>query len=492
MEQPFGNYLLIEKIADGGMGEVFLAKQRGIAFVERLVVLKRLLPDFARQKPFLERFVREARISTRLAHPNIVQVYEFGRVEDCFYLTLEYVRGLTLSAITQSLMAVGAAWPLDVILEVIVRVCDGLGYVHNVVDVDGTPLGIVHCDVSPSNIMISDDGQVKLLDFGVARARGTAGQVGAREGKLGYMAPEQASGLAVDGRADLYSVGVVFWELLARRRLFPAQPGDQGTTPSVIPPVISPSELRKGLVPVIDDVVLTLLKQNRDLRFASANVVQERVEAIVRGLDLRSGSRLLQRFLATLRSLRDEATGSATRAQALSTVLGSTSAPPGTRLRRLRLLVVDDEPDNVAAMQRAFHGRYETFAATDPREALAMVEREKIDILVTDERMPYMNGVELIERSRRVCPNIVKVIVSAFSDSTTLLRAINSGNVDRFVTKPWLPEVLLTAVEEALTEQPISLEVLKSQVRRMTAELDEIPTSPAVGHDLDSSDEGDR
>ena len=220
MEVRFGKFILTEKLAEGGMGEVFLARQRGLGQFERLVVLKRLRRDLTLDERFETLFLEEARISARLSHPNVVQVYEFGHIDDSYFLTLEYVRGANLNTIKRRLSRARRWFPLDALLEIMVQACAGLSYVHRLEDFDGQPLQIVHRDISPSNIMSSREGQVKLLDFGVAHARGAIDPDRRVRGKHSYLSPEQYRRESLDERSDLFSLGVVLYEVTTQTRLF--------------------------------------------------------------------------------------------------------------------------------------------------------------------------------------------------------------------------------------------------------------------------------
>ena len=217
-----GRYRLEQKLASGGMGEVFLARMQGSAGFEKKVVIKRILPHLAQAPEFVERFLDEGRLVVQLSHGNIVQVLDMGNVDDHYYLAMEYVDGLDLRALLQSLRQADAAMPVPVAVHVAAEVAKGLGYAHSRTGDDGRNLGIIHRDVSPSNVMVSREGEVKLLDFGIAKAAGrmTHSVSGSLHGKFLYMSPEQASGRSLDQRSDLFSLGTVFYEMLTGRRPF--------------------------------------------------------------------------------------------------------------------------------------------------------------------------------------------------------------------------------------------------------------------------------
>ncbi|RLB57932.1 MAG: protein kinase [Deltaproteobacteria bacterium] len=217
-----GRYQLLMLLATGGMAEIYLARQTGIGGFEKLVVLKRILPSLVQQKQFVEMFLDEAIIAARLNHPNIVQIYDLGQVDGEYFIAMEFLEGESLGALANQGVQAGrpVSWPLAAAM--VAQVCDGLHYAHTFEDEQGRRLDIVHRDISPHNIIVLFNGMVKLVDFGIAKAATKMHQtrVGTLKGKLAYMSPEQCTGQEVDARSDIFSLGIVLWELLARRRLF--------------------------------------------------------------------------------------------------------------------------------------------------------------------------------------------------------------------------------------------------------------------------------
>ncbi|MCG8421519.1 MAG: protein kinase [Proteobacteria bacterium] len=214
---PFGRYLLLRRLARGGMAEVFLARQSGPGGFERLVAVKRILPHLVDTPDFVQMFLDEARLAARLTHPNVAHIYEFGQVDEHYFIAMEYVDGVHAGILVER----GAyeKLPAALVARIGADACDGLNYAHNVEGPDGRPLHLVHRDVSPPNLLISQDGVVKLVDFGIAKAVSTVEktQPGIVKGKFAYMSPEQTMGLKLDGRSDVFSLGLVLWELLAGR-----------------------------------------------------------------------------------------------------------------------------------------------------------------------------------------------------------------------------------------------------------------------------------
>lgn len=222
MIDQIGRYKIVKKIASGGMGELYLAIAKGAQDIDKLLVIKKILPAFARNPHFVSMFVDEARITTRLNHNNIVQVYGFEQIENDYILIMEYVNGVNLSRFIELVKKKGGKIPPHIAAYIIQEVAKGLHYAHNRKDEKGELLGIVHRDVSPQNILISFEGAVKIGDFGIAKARLLSAKenIGVLKGKFAYMSPEQALGKEVDHRSDIFSLGVVFYELLTLSPLF--------------------------------------------------------------------------------------------------------------------------------------------------------------------------------------------------------------------------------------------------------------------------------
>jgi len=218
-----GAYTLLAKLATGGMAEIWLARQVGLRGFERLVVVKRIIESLSSDEAFVEMFLDEARIVVQLTHPNIVQVFDLGEFAGAYYIAMEYLAGENLVSVARASAKAGTPLDPKASVKIAIAALEGLSHAHTRVGVDGKPLNVVHRDVSPHNIVLTWDGQVKLVDFGIARAanRSTQTQGNQLKGKFAYMAPEQAQGEAdLDGRVDVFALGVVLWELVTHRRLF--------------------------------------------------------------------------------------------------------------------------------------------------------------------------------------------------------------------------------------------------------------------------------
>jgi tetratricopeptide (TPR) repeat protein len=271
--EQFGKYQLIRQLGAGGMAEVFLARTTVAQGLAKHLVIKKIHPAFAKSKHFVTMFVDEAKIALGLNHPNIVQVFDFGHVGQTYYLAMEHVEGLDLLRLLQEGARQVKRVPYGLCAYIVQQVAKGLDYAHRKPDEWGEPLGIVHRDVSPQNIIISWDGAVKIVDFGIARARDVHEEEGVVKGKFAYMSPEQARGEPVDHRSDVFSAGIVLYELACARPLFYGKGKDvlEQVKSGKIP---RPREHDPELPPLLEDIILKALATDRDQRFTTARDLQ--------------------------------------------------------------------------------------------------------------------------------------------------------------------------------------------------------------------------
>src|SRR6476469_3886232 len=266
---PFGKYLLVERLAQGGMAEVFRAVYSGAAGFEKHVAVKRILPVFDGAKDFVAMFVYEARIASSLTHVNIVQVSDFGEEAGSYYLAMELVDGVDLGRLREAASKRGLRVPVPIVAYIIAEAARGLAYAHDKRGGDGASLGIVHRDVSPQNVLVSYAGEVKIADFGIAKATGKLHKTesGAVMGKIRYMSPEQINGEPLDGRSDLFALGTIFWELLVGAALWngdnPGAVSDQVKNAKVD----APSRRARDIPPELDRIVGKVLERSRDARY---------------------------------------------------------------------------------------------------------------------------------------------------------------------------------------------------------------------------------
>jgi serine/threonine-protein kinase len=277
--RPFGKYTLLEKIGEGGMAEIWKASLRGVDDFEKILVVKKILPEFASSRQFITMFIQEAKVTSGLHHANVVQIYELGEENGEYYIAMEYVQGPDLLKTLTYAAKKKQHLPPELCLFIVVEVCKGLGYAHSATDISGKPLNMVHLDVSPSNILLSWEGEVKLTDFGVARA--TVEEEGPRDdrlkGKLGYMSPEQVTGKRIDRRSDLFSLGIILYELFTLKRLFLGRT-DLQTLKNIRDANIEARLAKHPEIPdEVKDIIRRALTRNVDTRFQSAFEFEEAI-----------------------------------------------------------------------------------------------------------------------------------------------------------------------------------------------------------------------
>jgi serine/threonine-protein kinase len=266
-----GNYEVIRKLATGGMGEVYLAKQRGPVAFSRDVVLKKLHPSYTSDPQFVEMFLNEAQISANLTHPNIIHVYELFEEGDGYVLAMEYVRGGTALSLLKACAAAGTALPLGPAVRIAIAVCEALHYAYNTPDEQGQPRKVIHRDISPSNVLVGYDGHVKLADFGVAKTLDINATRGTTvKGKYGYMSPEQVRCQPLDQRSDLFALGIVLWEMTTGRALFKRDNEASMVYALIEEPIPLPSERVEDYPPELEKVVMKALSRPREERYGSA------------------------------------------------------------------------------------------------------------------------------------------------------------------------------------------------------------------------------
>lgn len=277
--QDFGKYRLLKRIATGGMAEIFLARVR--SGEGPLLVIKRMLPGLDEDPRYVSMFLDEARIASKLEHPNVVQVLDVGQIDGAYFSAMPYIEGKDLRRTRNQLKRLGRQMPIPIAVRVVSEAALGLGYAHKLLDpLTATPLGVVHRDVSPQNIMVGFDGQVRLLDFGVAKAEGKVGrtQTGVLKGKYSYMAPEQALDGHVDARSDLFALGIVLYEACTETRLFKGE-GELATLQAVMScQVPSPRQLRPEIPDDLEALILKSLSPKPEDRFQDAGAFSAALE----------------------------------------------------------------------------------------------------------------------------------------------------------------------------------------------------------------------
>lgn len=281
---PFGNYLLQRKLGEGGMAEVFLAEERGQS-LRRRVVLKRILPSLADRQEFVTMFLHEARVAARCSHPNVVHLYNFGCIDGSYFIAMEFVDGPSAAQLGRIARTRGGI-PIRYVLRIVSDIAAGLHHAHNITDEDGTPLNLIHRDVSPQNILISSGGVAKLVDFGVARSAQQEQQThaGTIKGKLAYLPPELYEGRDLDRGVDIFALGCVLYALFRGHSPF-RRDNDAATVHAVLADPVPPLA-PLGLPPEIDRIIAKATAKDRAQRYATALEMQEQIEKAAAALDV--------------------------------------------------------------------------------------------------------------------------------------------------------------------------------------------------------------
>jgi serine/threonine protein kinase len=296
-----GKYELIKRLSVGGMAEIFLARAVGIPGFQKLVAIKRILPQLATNTEFLEMFLDEARIAATLQHSHIVQTYDVCVLSGNYIIAMEYLHGEDLRSILSASVRAGQRIPLEHVLQIMISLTGALHYAHEKEDFEGRPLEIVHRDVSPGNVIVTFDGGIKLLDFGIAKARTQTREsnTGSVKGKVSYMSPEQARGEQVDRRTDVFAAGVILYELALGRKLY------RGTDYEVLTNIVKgtfdkPSQVDAGFDAQLEQIILRALSAKREARYATAHEMQLALESLARARGLFFSSTGLKQMMEQL------------------------------------------------------------------------------------------------------------------------------------------------------------------------------------------------
>ena len=297
--RQFGKYHLISHLATGGMADIFLASQKSIGGFEKLLVIKRILPNLAKDRKFIEMFLDEARIAAQLNHPNVIQIFDLGQVQGRFFIAMEYLSGESLSYVIRNRRKLKSTIPSHLAAGIIMQAAEGLHHAHEMTSADGSPLGIVHRDISPQNIFIQYDGGVKVVDFGIAKAtmRSTKTKTGTLKGKYSYMSPEQVQGVDLDARSDVFALGIVFWECLVGRKLFNQQNDLELLKAVVGTDAPSPKEINPYVPQELADIVLHALSRRREDRYQSAAEFRRDLAAYLKKTSQDSDTMAIGRFM---------------------------------------------------------------------------------------------------------------------------------------------------------------------------------------------------
>ena len=308
LPEQFGRYSLLGHLATGGMAEVWLARQLGMEGFEKIVVIKRARPELI-DRETTRLFLDEARLVATLEHPNIAQVYEIGSVSGSYFFVMEYVDGADLRRLIESALAKHQRISLPDALYIITHVCAALHYAHDKRDLEGRPLQLVHRDVSPSNVLLSHDGAIKVCDFGIAKAHNRESENtknGVLKGKFSYMSPEQCEGNPIDRRSDVFSIGILLYELTTLSKLFRGQ-SDYALLQKIIEaPIPPPSTRVPGYSPALEQIVMKALAKSPADRYPTAQAMQLDLEEFAREHKLAMSSVRIAKLMSTLFEKRNE------------------------------------------------------------------------------------------------------------------------------------------------------------------------------------------
>jgi eukaryotic-like serine/threonine-protein kinase len=295
----FGKYTLLNRIAVGGMAEIFLARQEGLEGFEKTICIKRIRPHLSSQPNFVRMFLNEAKLAAQLNHPNIVQIYDLGRINDSYFIAMEYISGRDMSRIIPKAEKAGIPFPMIYALRIASNVCEGLYYAHTKTDAYGNPLHVVHRDITPENILVGFNGTVKIVDFGIAKANTQIEQTRAGEikGKLSYMSPEQAMGAQLDARSDIFALGSVVYEWITGYKLFTGE-NEMAILKSIIDGKIYPPSYFKEDVPEsVERILMKALEKDKEKRYQSAWEMQFDIDTYLASSEFTPSNIHLSNFL---------------------------------------------------------------------------------------------------------------------------------------------------------------------------------------------------
>jgi serine/threonine-protein kinase len=333
--QLFGNYRLVRKIGEGGMGEVYLALQETTAGVRRRVALKRLLPEVASDRESIRMFQREMGLVARLSHPAVVHTYDFGQVEGAYFIAMEFIDGVALSRL---LRRHPSGLPMENALRIAIDVCGALQHAHEIRDDAGRPMGVVHRDVSPQNILVSTEGGVKLADFGIARIAGSSdhSRAMAVRGKFAYMSPEQTEGSSADRRTDIFALGAVLYEMLTGIRAFARADSSQTVQAVRTEEPVPAHHVRADVPEALSAIASRALAKRREDRYETAAEMQLALEELTASLGVVASPVLLANLVRSAGGSDDPPVGAGLETELVPTLAAPSPREPRAAQRRAR------------------------------------------------------------------------------------------------------------------------------------------------------------
>jgi serine/threonine-protein kinase len=493
--QQVGKYTITGELGRGGMGVVYRGQDPVIKREVALKVLRRRDLDPNDAESVLERFKREAQAAGSLHHPNIVAIYEYGEDGDAVFIAMECVPGRSL----RDHLVAGYRPELKAFPEILDQLLEGLEYSHS--------RGVIHRDIKPGNVLISEMGTAKISDFGIARLEQShLTLMGEVLGTPYYMAPEQFDGQTADERSDVYSAAVIVYEVLTGRRPFEGQGAALMRQILEAPPPL-PSTLEPRLPKEMDRVLLKALAKRPEDRFRSARQFLEALHLAfddkpftarlsdtgehevtsphLEGEDTPSGThRLRARKVTALRRAIAAGSGSPAEPQAAPQPL---KAATGPARKKPSILFVDDEERILNALRLLFHQTYDVTVATGGEAALQLAKQRPFHVIVSDQRMPGMLGVELLRELKLISPNSVRMLLTGYSDLAAIVGSVNDGEVFRFISKPWNQDDLQATIAEAVTiaialeaSPPPRAQAVRSSADVAALVLDDAPLARAA------------
>lgn len=469
LPERIGKYTIERMIGRGGMSVVYQALDPEIKREVALKVVEKMLLEERERHIILTRFKYEAQAAGRLIHPNIVTIFEYGEDEKSAFIVMELIRGDSV----HELMLREAQPALERVRNVVMPLLDALEYSHD--------KGVIHRDIKPSNILIGENDRIKVTDFGIARIESSAlTQYGLVVGTPFYMSPEQCMGEDTDTRTDIYSAGVIAYELLTARRPFPGKGSNASVMREVLDQIApNPSEFNERLTGQMDYVIQKALAKKPEDRYQTAREFAEDFRLAIEDA-LGPGTRLISApttietppaplvasdMLSMARRLKlpnVEGPEPGPPAVAVARAPGnapmrSPLAPPAesgakdtAESPRARILFVDDEERILNALKSIFRSKYHVFTATSGDQAFEFLKRFRVHLVVSDQRMPGMPGVELLRRAKELSPTTVRILLTGYSDLASIVGSINEGEVYRFINKPWNNQEIQAVVADAV------------------------------------------